>query len=90
MNGMEKKIRVTFLSDGESAVYDFMRRYLAENSGVPPTVRDIAAGCGVSSTTAWYRLRGVEALGLAVPVKRNGRTYYTVAELAECAKGLNE
>lgn len=83
--------RVVLLSDTAREVYRFMRRYLAAHAGVPPTVRDIAKGVGVGSTSSVsYHLRHIEAVELIVPVRRNGRTYYTVAELAECAKGLNE
>jgi SOS-response transcriptional repressor LexA len=36
--------------DKTATVLDFIRAYIA-TSGIPPTLREIAAGCGISSTS---------------------------------------
>jgi len=91
MTDATQKARLAVLSDTARAVYRFVRGYLADNAGAPPTVREIADGVGVGSTSSVsYHLRHIEAVELIVPVRRNGRTYYTVSEMAEAAKGLSK
>jgi repressor LexA len=51
------------LSSRQQSIIEFVRRFTEEN-GFPPTVRDIAAGCGVSSTSVVdYNLRALEREG---------------------------
>jgi repressor LexA len=51
------------LSNRQQDIISFIRRF-AEDNGFPPTVRDIAAGCGVSSTSVVdYNLRVLEREG---------------------------
>jgi repressor LexA len=45
------------------AVYAFIRAYL-EQEGYPPSLRDIARGCGLGLTTANYHLSRLVKLGL--------------------------
>ena len=45
------------LSSRQQGIMDFVQRFVAEN-GLPPTVRDIQAACGISSTSVVdYNLR---------------------------------
>jgi SOS-response transcriptional repressor LexA len=45
------------------AVYTFIRDYL-QREGYPPSLRDIADGCGIGLTTANYHLHRLMELGL--------------------------
>lgn len=90
MTDATQKARLAVLSDTARAVYRFVRGYLADNAGVPPTVREIADGIGGSGSNVWRLLHWIEAEGLIVSVYRNGRTYYTVPEIAKAAKGLSK
>lgn len=45
------------------AVYAFIRDYI-EQEGYPPSLRDIARGCGLGLTTANYHLSRLVQLGL--------------------------
>jgi len=54
---------VKALSSRQALILDFIRRFLGENR-YPPTVRDIVAGCKISSTSvADYNLRILEQKG---------------------------
>ena len=52
------------LSDKQRRITDFINRFLDDN-GYPPTVRDIQAGCGLSSTSVVdYNLDVLESRGV--------------------------
>lgn len=52
------------LSEKQQAILDFVRTFLDENS-YPPSIRDIQAGCNISSTSVVdYNLKGLERLNL--------------------------
>jgi len=52
------------LSQRQQRILDFLRRYLDEK-GYPPSIRDIQAGCAISSTSVVdYNLRILEQEGL--------------------------
>ena len=51
------------LSARQKNIFDFIRKFL-ENAGYPPTIRDIQAGCGISSTSVVaYNLNILEQQG---------------------------
>ena len=51
------------LSARQKNIFDFIRKFL-ENTGYPPTIRDIQAGCGISSTSVVaYNLNILEQQG---------------------------
>jgi len=51
------------LSTKQSRILDFLRQFL-DDRGYPPTIRDIARGCGISSTSVVeYNLRVLEREG---------------------------
>ncbi len=51
------------LSPKQQHILDFVERFLNE-SGYPPTIRDIQAGCGISSTSVVdYNLNALENMG---------------------------
>jgi repressor LexA len=51
------------ISVKQRAILDFMQRFMDENS-YPPSIRDIQAGCGISSTSVVdYNLKALENLG---------------------------
>jgi repressor LexA len=55
--------RMKELSSKQQGIIEYIRRFLGHN-GFPPTVRDIAHGCGVSSTSVVdYNLRILEREG---------------------------
>lgn len=88
MNDLD--LRVKTLPDAEHRVYKFMRAFLKDNCGVPPTLRQIMAGADVSSTSMVSTcLRHLHARGLLVKAKISARAY-TVPEMAEAAKGLSK
>jgi repressor LexA len=52
------------LSTKQQRILDFIRRFLTDNT-YPPTIRDIVAGCGISSTSvADYNLGILEKQGI--------------------------
>lgn len=51
-------------SDKQDRILAFLRTYMTEHD-YPPTIRDIQAGCGISSTSVVdYNLKALETLGL--------------------------
>ena len=51
-------------SDKQERILDFLREFLAQHD-YPPSIRDIQAGCGISSTSVVdYNLKALEAKGL--------------------------
>ena len=51
-------------SDKQERILDFLRDFLAQHD-YPPSIRDIQAGCGISSTSVVdYNLKALEAKGL--------------------------
>src|SRR5947209_6332819 len=52
------------LSTKQDRILAYMRQFMDENS-YPPSIRDIQAGCGISSTSVVdYNLKALEKLGL--------------------------
>ncbi|MDD4874396.1 MAG: transcriptional repressor LexA [Dehalococcoidales bacterium] len=52
------------LSERQKDIVDFIRRFWSDN-GYPPSIRDIVAGCGLSSTSvADYNLKILEKKGI--------------------------
>ena len=51
-------------SDKQERILDFLREFLARHD-YPPSIRDIQAGCAISSTSVVdYNLKALEAKGL--------------------------
>ena len=62
------------LSERQSRILAFIRRYTAANSH-PPSLREIAEGCNVSSTSVInYNIRRLEESGYLTRTPRNCRT----------------
>lgn len=57
------------LDPTQRLIYQYLRRYKSLNDGIPPTVREIAHGLGMSSTAIQWQLNNLERLGL---IKRVG------------------
>ncbi len=73
-------VRMKGLSPRQQAIVDFIRRFFADN-GYPPTVRDIQAGCGISSTSVVdYNLNLLEKSG-HVRRRRDERELHGAARL---------
>ena len=51
------------LSARQEKILEFIQNYVKKH-GIPPSIRDIVAGCGISSTSvADYNLKHLERLG---------------------------
>jgi len=52
------------LTKQQQAVYDFIRSYI-ENNSIPPTVREIGAAVGLSSTSSVHsHIKALKEMGL--------------------------
>ena len=66
---MEKETKHT-TSTGRERIYNFLVKFIKEN-GYAPTVREICAGTGLSSTSTFYNhLEMLEMMG-QIEMKRN-------------------
>lgn len=69
-----RKKRPSTFTEKHRAIYEFLISFKTENGGVSPTVREICAACGISTTSvADWRLLDLEDLGL-IERPRFGRT----------------
>jgi len=64
------------------SVYDFIRSYQKRHR-ISPSVREIAAGCHVGTTTAHYHLKRLEAGGRIRCHKRRARSIILLDEPQE-------
>ena len=74
---------MTRQSDKQTRILAFLREYLAEHD-YPPSIREIQAACGISSTSVVdYNLKAMETKGLIRPRRTPGNTrLYSEADVA--------
>lgn len=71
---------MAFLTHKNKEVFDFMLNAQREHpQGMPPSLRDIAKGCGLGSAAAvQYHLKKLVVLGMAVVTEDHARKYRAV------------
>jgi hypothetical protein len=70
---------------GENQIVRYVRRYVKQNLGVPPTLREVCSGCEISSVSVASKyLEDLVAMGKLVRTKPGrGSRCYTVPEMFE-------